>query len=183
MCFNDTGKELILSKKKEATKHLHDLNSSWYKGFWWHYSCMFLSLRGPNTAYTLVSLMKQLKIGRTANEQPPIDPKHRAPLSRCTIREIHGHQILLNLWEVYTGLAPDRLCDNIELYFDRHGFSSRNAHSLNVVIRITPNVDALKQSLCYADAIVWNEIPFLLQYSSSILTVFKMCTRRCYVWL
>ena len=28
------------------------------------------------------------------------------------------------------GLAPDRLGNNIEMYFDRHGFNTRNADSL-----------------------------------------------------
>ena len=43
------------------------------------------------------------------------------------------------------GLAPSRLSNEIEMYFDRHGLNTRNADSLNVVLP-KPNIETFKQS-------------------------------------
>ena len=40
-------------------------------------------------------------------------------------------------------LAPTRLCNEIEMYFDRHGLNTRNANSLNVVLP-KPNIEMFK---------------------------------------
>ena len=37
------------------------------------------------------------------------------------------------------GSAPVRLCNEIEMFYDRHGFNTRNSDSLNVVPNQIPN--------------------------------------------
>ena len=53
------------------------------------------------------------------------------------------------------------------MYFDRHGFNTRNANSLNVVLP-KPKLESFKQSFKYAGANVWNKLPNDLQNSNSV---------------
>ena len=38
------------------------------------------------------------------------------------------------MYKCIHGHAPDRLCNEIEMVFDRHGMNTRNANSLKVTI-------------------------------------------------
>ena len=44
------------------------------------------------------------------------------------------------MYKCIHGTAPTRLCNEIEMYFDRHGLNTRNANSLNVVLP-KPNIE------------------------------------------
>ena len=60
------------------------------------------------------------------------------------------------------GTAPIRLCNEIEMYFDRHGLNTRNANSLNVVLP-KPNTERFKQSFRYSGPNTWNSLHSDLQ--------------------
>ena len=80
------------------------------------------------------------------------------------------------MYQCVHGLAPSRLCNEIEMYFDRHGLNTRNANSLNVVPP-KPNIQLFCQSLKYAGAKVWNKLPTNFQNDQS-LDVFKFLYKR-----
>ena len=65
------------------------------------------------------------------------------------------------------GLAPSRLCDEIEMYFERHGINTRNYDSLNAVLP-KPNSEIFKQSSKYAAVKVWNSLPTTTQNIQSL---------------
>ena len=60
------------------------------------------------------------------------------------------------------GYAPVRLCNEIEMFYDRHGFNTRNSDSLNVVLP-KPNTELFKQSFRYSGPQKWNSLPNELQ--------------------
>ena len=66
------------------------------------------------------------------------------------------------------GLAPFRLCNDIELFIDRHGFNTRNANSLNAVLP-KPNIECFKQSFKYCAIKTWNSLPNELQNIPSLI--------------
>ena len=63
--------------------------------------------------------------------------------------------------------APVRLCNEIEMYFDRHGLNTRNANSLNVVLP-KPNIETFKQAFKYSGPKAWNSLNTDLQNSFTI---------------
>ena len=83
------------------------------------------------------------------------------------------------MYKCVNGLAPVRLCNEIEMYFDRHDFNTRNADSLNVIVPI-PNLESFKQTLRYAGAHVWNKLPNGLQNAGS-LNNFKCKYKQLYL--
>ena len=52
------------------------------------------------------------------------------------------------MYKCIHGHAPDRLCNEIEMVFDRHGMNTRNANSLKVTIP-KPNIECFKRSFKY----------------------------------
>ena len=52
-----------------------------------------------------------------------------------------------NMYKCVNGLAPEKLLNNTEMYFDRHGFIHRNADS-----HPQPNMECFKQSFNYSCA-------------------------------
>ena len=87
-------------------------------------------------------------------------------LATLMFKCIHGH-------------APNRLCQDIEMVFDRHGMNTRNANSLKVTVP-KPNLECFKRSFRYAGAQVWNNLPEELQNAQS-LSSFKMLYKRSYL--
>ena len=92
---------------------------------------------------------------------------------------IHGEEIINNLnWKLFekrrdcsiaclmykcfNGTAPPRLCNEIEMVFDRHGYNTRNADSLNIVPPKV-NLNVMKTSFRYSGASVWNALPQTLK--------------------
>ena len=66
---------------------------------------------------------------------------HSKTLSWQTFEQRRDFFLACNMYKCVKGLAPDRLCNNIEMYFDRHGFNTKNADSLYVVhLSLTWNV-------------------------------------------
>ena len=65
------------------------------------------------------------------------------------------------------GTAPARMCNEIEMYFDRHGLNNRNANSLNVVLP-TYNIEIYKQSFRYSGPKAWNSLCSDLQNALSL---------------
>ena len=76
------------------------------------------------------------------------------------------------------GIAPDRLCNEIEMVFDRHGVNTRNANSLKVTVP-KPNLECFKRSFKYAGAQVWNSLPDDLHNAPS-LNNFKVLYKNKY---
>ena len=76
------------------------------------------------------------------------------------------------------GLAPNRMCNNIEMTFDRHGFNTRAADSLNVVLP-KPNLECFKKCFMYAGGKVWNSLQNTLKNSLSLST-FKTSYKKIY---
>ena len=62
------------------------------------------------------------------------------------------------IYKCIHGTAPTRLCNEIEMYFDRHGLNTRNANSLNVVLP-KPNIEMFKQTFRYSA--LKNGTPFI----------------------
>ena len=83
-----------------------------------------------------------------------------------TLEQRRDFYLACLMYKCIHGLAPARLCNIIEMYFDRHGFNTRNANSLNVVIP-KPNMECFKQSFTYAGALHWNQIPSAIQNAPS----------------
>ena len=75
------------------------------------------------------------------------------------------------MYQCIHGTAPVRLCNEIEMYFDRHGFNTRNANSLNVVAP-KPSTEMFKQSFTYAGPKTWNSLDDEIK-NSHTLTTFK----------
>ena len=69
------------------------------------------------------------------------------------------------------GSAPVRLCNEIEMFCDRHGFNTRNSDSLNVVIP-KPILEIFKQSFRYSGPKTWNSLPPSIQ-NAVTLSSFK----------
>ena len=59
------------------------------------------------------------------------------------------------------------LCNEIEMYFDRHGLNTRNANSLNVVLP-KPNIEMFKQTFRYSGPKEWNSLHSDLQISQTL---------------
>ena len=88
-------------------------------------------------------------------------------LSWPSLEQRRDYFLATLMFKCINGLAPSRLCNEIEMVFDRHGFDTRNASSLNVVVP-KPNLESFKQSLKYAGAKIWNKLPNNLQNSNSV---------------
>ena len=71
------------------------------------------------------------------------------------------------MYKCIHGTAPLRLCNEIEMYFDRHGLNTRNASSLNVVLP-KPNTEMFKQSFRYSGANIWNSLHNALQNATTL---------------
>ena len=69
------------------------------------------------------------------------------------------------------GKAPVRLCNEVEMVFDRHGFNTRLANTLNVVLP-KPNLECFKNCFRYAGGKIWNSLPSAFQNAKSV-DVFK----------
>ena len=81
------------------------------------------------------------------------------------------------MFKCIRGIAPPRLSNEIEMYFDRHGLNTRNANSRNVVLP-KPNVTLFKQYFKYAGAVNWNKLPNDIQNANSIDS-FKYQYKKC----
>ena len=97
-------------------------------------------------------------------------------LSWQTIEDRRDYFLSTLMYQCVHGLAPSRLCNEIEMYFDGHGLNTRNANSLNVVPP-KPNIQLYCQSLKYSGAKVWNLLPNNLQNAQS-LDVFKLLYKK-----
>ena len=71
------------------------------------------------------------------------------------------------MYKCIHGFAPTRMCNNIEMNFDRHGFNTRSADSLNVILP-KPNLECFKHSFMYVGGEMWNTLPYTLQNSTSV---------------
>ena len=69
------------------------------------------------------------------------------------------------------GKAPIRMCNEVEMVFDRHSFNTRLANTLNVVLP-KPTLECFKSCFKYAGGMVWNNLPTYIQNAKSI-DVFK----------
>ncbi len=69
------------------------------------------------------------------------------------------------MYKCVHGLAPLRLCGEIELVCDRHDINTCNSNTLNV---FEPKVQCFRNSVKYSDAKLWNEIPSHIQCATSV---------------
>ena len=88
-----------------------------------------------------------------------------------TVDQRRDYFLATLMFKCIRGIAPPRLSNEIEMYFDRHGFNTRNANSLNVVLP-QPNLTLFKQSFRYAGAVTWNKLSNDEQNANSI-DIFK----------
>ena len=93
-------------------------------------------------------------------------------LSWPSIEQRRDYFLATLMYKCIYGLAPSRLCNEVEMVFDRHGYTTRYADSLNVILP-KPNSETFKQSFKYAGAKVWNKLPNILQNSKSV-NIFKL---------
>ena len=100
-------------------------------------------------------------------------------LSWPNIEQRRDYFLAKLMYKCVNGLAPLRLCNEIEMYFDRHDFNTRNANSLNVIVP-KPNLNSYKQTLRYAGAKIWNKLPNDLQNATS-LSIFKCKCKQLYL--
>ena len=59
------------------------------------------------------------------------------------------------------GNAPTRMCNEVEMVFDRHSFNTRLANTLYVVLP-KPNIECFKKSFKYAGGKIWNDLPSII---------------------
>ena len=88
-------------------------------------------------------------------------------LSWQSLEQRRDYFLATLIYKCIYGLAPDRLCNDVEMVFDRHGINTRNANSLKVTVP-KPNLECFKRSLKYAGAQVWNSLPDILHNATSI---------------
>ena len=69
------------------------------------------------------------------------------------------------------GKAPVRLCNEVEMVFDRHGFNTRLSNTLNVILP-KPNLECFNNCFRYPGGKIWNSLPSAFQDAISI-DVFK----------
>ena len=100
-------------------------------------------------------------------------------LSWPNIEQRRDYFLATLMYKCINGLAPLRLCNEIEMYFDRHNFNTRNANSLNVIVP-KPNHNYYKQTFRYAGAKIWNQLPTDLQNATS-LNMFKSKYKQLYL--
>ena len=76
------------------------------------------------------------------------------------------------------GLAPLRLCNDLEMFCDRNSYWTRNADSLNVIL---PQVNRAisKQVLKFSGAKRWNDIPNFIQNAQTVDS-FKLLYKQLY---
>lgn len=67
------------------------------------------------------------------------------------------------------GLAPDLLCNELEMFFDRHGLNARHSNTMNDV-QPKPNVECFKKAFQYAIGKVWNNLSSNIQNIQSLNT-------------
>ena len=77
------------------------------------------------------------------------------------------------------GKAPVRLCNEVEMVFDRHGFNTRLANTLNDVLP-KPNLECFKNCFRYAGGKIWNSLPSAFEMLT--LSMFlNVCTRTIFL--
>ncbi len=86
-----------------------------------------------------------------------------------TLDQRRDHYSVTLLYKCVHGLAPLRLCDEIELVCNRHDINTHNSHYLNVDA-LKAKVECFKNSFKYSNAKVWNEIPSHIQCTTYRLT-------------
>ena len=84
--------------------------------------------------------------------------------------------LALLMYTCIHGLAPTRMCNSIEMNFDRHGFNTRASDSFNVVLP-KPNLECFKQSFMYAGGKLWNTLSHAVQNSTSIISFKCLCKK------
>ena len=77
--------------------------------------------------------------------------------------------LTLLMYKCIHGLAPTRMCNNIEMNCDRHGLNTRSADSLNVILP-KPNLECFKHGFMYAGGKLWNTLPYVTKNSTSVLS-------------
>ena len=83
------------------------------------------------------------------------------------------------MYKCFHGYAPLRLCNAIDMAFERHPMNTRLANSMSVVLP-KPNIDIFKNSLRYEGGKVWNNLPSNLQNEQSIDCFKNMCIKKTY---
>ena len=69
------------------------------------------------------------------------------------------------------GKVTVRLCNEVEMVFDRHGFKTLLDNMLNVVLP-KPNLECFKNCFRYAGGKIWNSLPSAFQ-NAKYIDVFK----------
>ena len=82
------------------------------------------------------------------------------------------------MYKCIHGLAPSRLCNNIEMVCERHDVRTRNYNTLNVVPP-KPNIECFKKCFMYSAAQVWNKLPDSLKNAVSVNS-FKLSYKKMY---
>ena len=88
-------------------------------------------------------------------------------LSWQSLEQRRDYFLATLMFKCIHGNAPDRLCNEIEMVFDRHGVITPNANSLKVTVP-KPNLECFKRSFKYSGAQVWNSLPDNLHNASSV---------------
>ena len=81
------------------------------------------------------------------------------------------------MYKCIHGLAPSRLCNNIEMVCERHDVRTRNYNTLNVVPP-KPNIECFKKCFMFSAAQVWNKLPDSLKNAVSVNS-FKLSYKKC----
>ena len=76
------------------------------------------------------------------------------------------------------GLAPNYLCDQVNLISEVNNYNTRSANSLDVLVPAI-NRNILKKSFAYNGASIWNSLPDFIRRAEDVLH-FKTMYRRFY---
>ena len=95
-----------------------------------------------------------------------------------TLQERRKFHIATLMYKCVNGLAPNYLCDQVNLISEVNNYNTRSANSLDVLVPAI-NRNILKKSFAYNGASIWNSLPDFIRRAEDVLH-FKTMYRRFY---
>ena len=95
-----------------------------------------------------------------------------------TLQERRTFHIATLMFKCVNGLAPNYLCDQVNLMSDVNNYGTRSATSLDVLVPEV-NRSIFKKSFAYNGACVWNSLPGFIRRADDVLH-FKAMYKRFY---
>ena len=95
-----------------------------------------------------------------------------------TLKDRRKFHLATLMYKCVNGLAPNYLCDQINLLSDINTYQTRSTNSLDVLMPAV-NREIFKKSFAFNGALIWNSIPDFIRRSENVLQ-FKILYKRFY---